>query len=64
MSELRWCKNCQIETFHDKVVYFGSSGNINNIFNRLYLGVFTIGISELLNKKAYICKKCDRETSI
>jgi len=51
----RYCKSCRKETTHDHTRDLEGGG-------RLFMGIFTMGISELGNDHIFECQICDEVT--
>lgn len=54
MSEKRFCKTCNKNTYHDKLSKY-------SVPERVFFGVWTLGFSEIYNNTYYKCTKCNKD---
>ncbi len=57
----RYCQTCKQETLHDKV-----NDNVagNSIVGRIFFGICSAGLSEMITDNWWKCQCCDRKTKI
>ncbi len=58
---MRFCQRCQKYTLHDKCDLNERVEDLG-LFGRVYFGIFTLGLSEMLREPGWRCQECGKET--